>query len=585
MSGTFAPITTAGGFTSFTETSETGWHQLDIPGPSLPVMAGTTPPDGAQGMLVYATTAVRYCFSPTTADAGATTYMELAAGQSVFVPGQTWVRNFCVLLGNGAQFSIQYTVGDIGPTPEISGSGGGTPPPTPPLTEIVTQKVHHVMLNGNDATGQPYRFDLPYATVGAITPLSEDETIVVWGGEYVNMPAFGLNCNLVLMGASISIAAGAGPGIDLPAASPGRLIRIGGTGRITKAAHTSPAPTIRNVGGCAMNWNDVVAESEDGTVFEIGGGLAEEIIINADIIQRGTGDAISGPATSSGTVTAEGNGLRVNFSGFVQRHVGRVNAIGIALLNEGGEQYGEGEFTGQYGAYIPAAAGANSVQEVYGQCIGTSKPAAMAETGFQTVYGTCIGEVEEGARSEGDAVQTVIGNCFSLADDAVYATGTSKQTINGNISGALNGAYATEGAKQYINGNAEGATGHSVVSEAVTSDGIQVYNGVLLGRNAARCTDGNQVLNGLSLGLVFAESGKVVLNSRVQISNTDPGVNLLDAATLVLGPSCVIVTASGPSIANGGTAPTATSLGAWANNAEDAGVTVLETFNVSANVQ
>jgi hypothetical protein len=552
MSGTFAPITAAGGFTSFTESTETGWHQLDIPGPLLPVMAGTTPPDGAQGMLVYATTAVRYCFSPTTADLGATTYMELAAGQSLFVPGQTWVRNFCVLLGNGAQFSIQFTVGDIGPTPELSGGGGGgiIPPPPPGIGALPTQNVVHVMKNGNDATGTRNRLDLPFLTITAAnTAMQTGDMMVIWPGYYEEG-----NITMVqqatynLLGAHIFMEDGSV--FIMPSFSEASII---GNGKIENAPSTSlptidhvseasfltiHGPAITNFGiGDGIRWgNGPLRCYSDVTVndgycinawisFEIGG---------ADIVSVGKLTGGNGMRTTvfakhehHGPIQVFGNGA-VCEDGAKQYVYGDI-AAGVAAITSVqtgttfGEQYVSGNVSGQVvcnqgkqmvvgevtNATVECNAGQQvvhgnvlvqsgiavqcngGVQVVVGNATALDGSAAYCAAGTQTIYGDCTGSTAGNGVESDDAaaIQTIFGNVSGITIGARNRVGS--QVIYGNVTGGL-GAICID--KQIIHGTVTG----TVKPAAFCQGGVQVVYGVCVGivEHGAFCESGTQSIYG-----------------------------------------------------------------------------------------
>lgn len=112
----FAPVD-ADGMQRFVEAGEpAGWYQLDQTAPTVGLLPGITVPDGVTGMLVQATTALTYCFSPADALAGPAQALTLQAGGTLTISGRTAVLQFCVeLTGAGANFTIQFLSGNIGP--------------------------------------------------------------------------------------------------------------------------------------------------------------------------------------------------------------------------------------------------------------------------------------------------------------------------------------------------------------------------------------------------------------------------------------------------------------------------------------
>lgn len=325
--GTFAPIDT-GGLTSFTEGAEApGWYQLPVPGAVLPTLPGTTVPPGAQGFQITALADVVICFSPADALGGATTGLVLTAGSSYVFPGRSWVDGFCILLsGAGASFSLQYLRGSIGPLPAIPGGGGGTPPPPSGLTSLPTQNVVHVMKNGNDATGQRNRMDLPFLTITAAKAvLQPGDTMVIWPGTYaegnINVP----DVSYWLMGAIIVGPAGSSATFLFSA---GDYMNITGTGIITheaapgthsvfgsnnKGIMTVTAALITHAGGIAVRAS---GGCELRVRSEVQGAAGNAAVRGANItvwgnISNASGDGIlcDGGITVYGDISASGSGV------------------------------------------------------------------------------------------------------------------------------------------------------------------------------------------------------------------------------------------------------------------------------------
>lgn len=119
MNGYFTPVD-EDGFAQFAQgATPAGWYQLATPGATLPTLPGIPVPPEPQGILVQAHVDLDYCQSP--AQTGTITVpMRLPAGATIFIPGATAVKNFCVKLGaGGASFAIQFWSGNIGPTLHI----------------------------------------------------------------------------------------------------------------------------------------------------------------------------------------------------------------------------------------------------------------------------------------------------------------------------------------------------------------------------------------------------------------------------------------------------------------------------------
>jgi hypothetical protein len=115
----FAPID-VDGFGSFSVSAEpAGWYQLATPAATLPTIPGITVPEEAQGFLLQATTALQYCCSPGSTGTNPDP-LQLPAGGTIFLSGQTWVRGLCILVGATTAFSITFCTGSQDPIPKIS---------------------------------------------------------------------------------------------------------------------------------------------------------------------------------------------------------------------------------------------------------------------------------------------------------------------------------------------------------------------------------------------------------------------------------------------------------------------------------
>lgn len=121
MSKYFTPID-AGGIVRFIQgATAAGWYQLNRPGLINTALPGIVVPAECTGMLIQAEAPLTFAYSPQDALAGITYGLDISTGSSMFVPGYEFVNQWCVLLpASGAQFSIQFYQGGIGPLPTQS---------------------------------------------------------------------------------------------------------------------------------------------------------------------------------------------------------------------------------------------------------------------------------------------------------------------------------------------------------------------------------------------------------------------------------------------------------------------------------
>jgi hypothetical protein len=407
MSGTYAPIATAGGFTSFTEIGQTGWYQLATPAATLPTMGGTAPPVGAQGMLVQANTPIRYMFSPDVASGGATDYMELPAGGTVFVFGQTWIDNFVVLLGNGAQFSIQYIYGNQGPTPRIAspGSGGIIPPPPPGIGALPTNNVVHVMKNGNDATGTRNRLDLPFLTITAgKAVLQPGDTMVIWPGTYNEGNIDVADVTYLLLGCTIEGAAADTGTFIFP--DSGTYMRIAGTGTIT---HENDAEAGS---GCIVMDNNNPAARLDVECTRIFHPSGAAFFQNSGFGTCTVKAALVSNATSYPTVQGGGT-LRIE---------GSMEQQGTGIAFDAGT--GNAQICGPIVSQGVGVFASSGTVEVYGPITAESNCLSVSGTADVLIHGNC----------------TTVGN----SSEVVAITGGNVQVV-GTVTGGLSGCSLGSG--------------------------------------------------------------------------------------------------------------------------------------------
>lgn len=101
MASGFSPID-IGGFAPITGTGT--WSQLQWPGAALPLLPVAIP-DGATLAIVFASTDLRYCLSPSDATG---TGMLLTAGDSMVLSTRDAIYQFCLNTGAGC---IQFWAG------------------------------------------------------------------------------------------------------------------------------------------------------------------------------------------------------------------------------------------------------------------------------------------------------------------------------------------------------------------------------------------------------------------------------------------------------------------------------------------
>lgn len=323
MNSYFTPENVLGIASYQADGSEGGWYQLDIPGATLDVLPIAVP-DGTSGILVQALGAdLLYCLSPSEALGGTSAYLTLPAGSTIFLPGQAHVRQFCALLNGGTpNIVVQFYTGEIGPVPQVNIPGAGSGPPGSgtvtsvnangnptdtgftftggPITtagvlsmtgraRVDTDNAVHVMVNGNDATGQRGRLDKPFETFQeALDASVAGDAIVVWPGSYEVLEAAVTNRSIILLGAELVCNSAAA-----------YLLRCSGIVRITGSGYSGLRMTsdtvsdiIDGVAGCTVSI-DVTYMITPGTGIARASGEGCTLNVNAEIT-CGAGTAIKG---------------------------------------------------------------------------------------------------------------------------------------------------------------------------------------------------------------------------------------------------------------------------------------------------
>lgn len=502
----FQPVN-LGGIATFTASGQTGWYQFDVPDALVSVLPGITVPADATGFVLQANTAIAYCFSPEEADLGTTAWLSLPAGGSVVVSGKQWVRQFCVRLGlvANASFTVQFLTGNIGPILEINApvTGGIIPPPPPGLSAVPTPNVLHVMPapTGNDATGAPYRLDLPYATIAAAEAAAQaGDTVMIWAGTYIAANLGGVpNVNFTLVGATIEDN-GTDPVFNLN----GTICTVDGFGLIN-AINGSPA-AVTVVAGSEVLWRVPVIAGQDAVLNTGGTSLTIEANIlganNALDFQAGTnivrgnaqGNVVSDGALCvvsmwgdiTGMVTADGSS-RINIQGNITGNVLADNSATITIRGTiiGSIDSDNSATVNQYGAVIgicnvksgssiningdvqgEIAADLGSVKLV-GDIISPSLCIYAGNASTVSVYGNITSTGANGIVCEASTVN-VIGNVRSVTTSLFCGYGGSIQLIGT--------AHASNAIGVYVNdGNME-VTG-TVVSDA--DFGAQILAGTI----------------------------------------------------------------------------------------------------------
>jgi hypothetical protein len=600
---TYSPIPGANGFGSFAEAAETGWHQLPVPGATLPTITGITVPGEAQGMLIQATTGVRYMFSPTEALAGATTYLEIPAGGTLFLPGYTWITKLCILLGNGAEFSIQFTVGSIGPIPELSATSSSGPPPTPGITSIPIENTVHVMKNGDDGTGERNRLDLPFLTIGAAkAALQPGDTMCIWPGTYAEGGIDVIDVTYLLLGADIIGPSDAVATFDFT--GEGNVI-ISGAGNIGHAHNDEVfyytircsgsdvghlrinGPTVRQVNGYALAVLD-----------------AWKADVRCDVYATGDALCVTGNVNGTGTIYGAGTGAISATDGQVQIWTG--NVFGGVNAASGSRQ----DIYGDISTVTTVSCNA-ATQTIHGNIFGDADNVlgvglVVSNSGVQTLYGNidCLngascddsqqyihgnvtatdGSGDEGAVHLISGTQVVVGDVLATAKRGVTIL-DGVQTIRGNIQANNNSddplfpVAVCSGGLQYLYGNLSGSS----LLGALCEDGYQYIFGNMNFSQLAVCAGGQQHLNGIceSPGRIDVSGGLCFINGAIVNTASNACVQLFDGATLYLRGSAVFETGGAETISAVGTGTgRLVSLGAYGNQPINPALTVDGDFNV-----
>lgn len=501
----FTPID-AEGLQQFVQGVEPdGWYQFDRVGISVPALPGITIPQGATGLILQAVTDMRYCLSPTEAQAGTGAFLTLPAGGYLELPGTEALEQFCVYLDSTVTtFTVAFLFGSIGPMPWIHqpSTGGIIPPPPPGIGAIPTINAVHVMKNaggngGNDATGTRNRLDLPFLTTAAAeAAMQEGDKMVIWPGLYQaeNLGALRKACDFVLIGATIEDT-GSGAAIFSVADSGNQ--RITGNGLIWM--HNGGDIAIDQIYSSTLMLEvDVLAENGgDSAIRQIDANA--ELYFRCNIVSSHP-DTISSAGTvrGFGTVTSSGIGT-LSVSGGTQIIHGSVTntAGGTCLSCDGGTQVFYGPVAGGPSAVVcysgnqqvhgtivgdedaDAVSCTNGIQEITGNVstTGTGRAAVMNGTGQQIIRGNL--SADSIAANMGAGLQVIYGNVTSTGARAAYMNGTGRQEIHGRVYSAASWGANCQAGTQVIYGDC-------------ISDGA--------GQAGAECNNGTQVVHGQCTG-------------------------------------------------------------------------------------
>lgn len=437
-----------------------------------------------------------------------------------YLPMNRAAMEQCVLTsGSGLTLVLQFFEGATGPgMPLPSKPGGSGPPPPPPgLTSLPTENVVWVMKNGDDATGQRNRMDLPFLTITAgVAAAKAGDTVVVLPGTYnegsilVDKPII-----INLWGARVVGSSGDDyvfwTGTNTPNAAGPSIV---GNGTIRNANIASVFGNWRRVqveeianatGSAVVLGSNSVNTYLDGRFSSLGAVPTLESAANSmvhvvgDVINGGSGPAIgsgqfmvfgdvrntgTGPAiySNGGTFTVVVHGNVVTAAGRGIDYSGVVSGASATAVVVGRVESGSGN-TIHMGTRT--SGGGNSFCRVHGPVIGQARAIQMVDENCHVeVYGNVQGAGESTVllNSNGGSL-TIYGDVLSSAtDQGVYAQQYGRLTIYGNVrtETANVALYSTSELPVIVRGVVENTVSDGVVAQGgtvVECDSIEAGTG------------------------------------------------------------------------------------------------------------
>lgn len=378
------------------------------------------------------------------------------------------------------------SVGPIPPAPQVAGTGGVIPPPPPGLSAVRTPNVLHVMPEptGNDATGAPYRLDLPYATPAAAEAAAQaGDTVQVWAGTFVGVNLGSTtNVNWVLNGAILE-----DNGSDPVFLFNGPNCTLGGVGLINSLSSAvvidmvnsgvlriqvpvnAAGTAIRNSGGTALTVESAVSAGVALELQNAGGTTNVFGDVLGNVLASGGLTSCNVWGNITGGITAD-QGSRIAVQGNV---VGNVLADNSSRLSIDGQVTGNvdaqnGSFLVLNGTTIGSCASrSESKMEIYGSIEGS----AICVRGEQFIDGIIVASQSVGALCDG-GIQRIIGRVQS--DVVAVACSDGLQEVIGTVISTSNfGATIVRGT-QRITGRIESCRACLAIE-----DSLAPYNSIL----------------------------------------------------------------------------------------------------------
>lgn len=433
-------------------------------------------------------------------------------------------------VGGNATVAVAFSYGSTGPIPpipQVSGTGGVVPPPPPGLSAIPTPNVLHVMPApvGNDATGAPYRQDLPYATpMAAQANAQPGDTIMVWAGDYVGENLGAAQVNWLLVGAILRDN-GTDPVFSFSAqgftvAGAGFIIADQGAPYAVDCIDTGASPVICQV------------PIEGGTLHALRV-LNGRWIQQAPVTGYGSGILATGRVEVYGAVRSFGTACIESGTGASILVEGELVGDGQCIVCNDGSVTVRGNVTGSGSDTVVCATG---TVEIQGNVTGTGNNIVFSNGGRITVFGDITGNGDVVFASGAQAATITHGDIISSASYGLYAEQGAYQEHHGDILASEYGAIAVDaGTRQLVFGDIEANRIAATCNQATQS-----VTGVLTSASdiGALCTTGTQAIQGrieADLDALQCDGGGTQEFYGQVTSTTGIGANCLDGSILVHG--------------------------------------------------
>ena len=542
--------------------------------------------------------------------------------------------NQLVLIGT-ATISIQFATGDIGPIPPpplvrtTGGGGGGSGTVTSlnvsggdtglgttggPITtsgtivltgraRVDTDKTLHVMKNGNDATGQRGRLDLPFLTVtAALAAYQPGDIVWVWAGDYAEGDLEVGSCNLVLFGANLIAPSSAANLFVMNV--PGGTLDIRGTGKLMRLDGGDSSPLIYTAQtDCTLYLEVTELNNANGPlVVDDSGGSSTGSMLSCKVpVMTCLGNAGETAIRGWTYLSLEGNLYTGGCDMAISRDPGQSASIRGAIQSDNGGMIivGNGDRTVMYGDITAInealhCSGISSI-ELYGTIRSSNGSALVVndETNI-AIHGDLFGTSEATVLVQNKhGTVNIYGDVFSANKHAIHVL-AGPLYVYGNCAtdGATldaNAVLCSDG-MVYVHGNCRSVSGATVKTQDVGR--IEVFgNCYTVSRWAAYCiTGGHVIVHGecKSDGLegAFVEVGEITLGGQVIGGAGRAAVLFLTdehaaGNRLWLLGSCRLVGNGTVSIAiQAGGITGATSYGAYANLPVQSPLAVAGTLNI-----